>query len=61
VHYIHICPELGLKAKYNEENGVIKKIVRMMSGIALLSSEQAEQGFRVRLKIIGRQFKIFKC
>jgi hypothetical protein len=52
--------KIGLKTKYNEENGIIKKNVRMMSGIALLSSEQAEQGFRVRLKIIGRKFKYLK-
>ena len=36
MHYINICPELGLKAKYNEENGIIKKIVCMMSGIIII-------------------------
>jgi hypothetical protein len=28
--------KLGLKNSYNEQNGIVKKIVRMMTGIALL-------------------------
>ena len=40
--------KLGLKNNYNEENGIIKKIVRMMSGIGLLHPQQAEMGFTVK-------------
>jgi hypothetical protein len=39
--------KLGLQTKYYEENGIIKRIVRMVSGIGLLHPLQAEQGFMV--------------
>jgi hypothetical protein len=45
--------KLGLKNNYNEENGIIKKIVRMMSGIGLLHPQQAEMGFTMK-KIYAR-------
>jgi hypothetical protein len=42
--------KLGLQTKYNEENGIIKKIVRMMLGLGLLHPLPAKQGFMVIMK-----------
>ena len=43
--------KLNLKNSYNEQNGIIKKIVRMMTGIALLHPLQAAEGFEVRVTL----------
>jgi hypothetical protein len=50
--------KLGLKNSYNEQNGIVKKIVRMMTGIALLHPLQAAEGFDVKIALV---FHLILC